>query len=194
MKGTTWEGGFREPAIVRYPRAVRGGQRLTQLVSTMDIFVTALELAEASLPSSRPLDGQSLIPILRDGAESRHTSYFYWRGNAVFAMRHGDYKLHFMTQGCTDYWHPQLKIYDPPLLFHVLRDPSEAFPLDATAPAHAAVIVAAKAALSAHMAAVAADTTKAPPQLNRCNPAKALWPPKQRHALAPPDLDMPCSY
>ena len=45
MKGTTWEGGFREPGIVRFPPLLKPGQRLTQLVSTMDIFVTALELA-----------------------------------------------------------------------------------------------------------------------------------------------------
>ena len=62
-----WEGGFREPGIVRYPPLATPGQRLTQLASTMDIFVTALELAGVDPPPGRPLDGKSLLPILSDG-------------------------------------------------------------------------------------------------------------------------------
>lgn len=141
MKGTTWEGGFREPGIVRYPALVPGGgaaaQRRSQLVSTMDIFATALELARVSPPPGRPLDGKSLVPVLRDGAPSQHPDYFYWRGNAVFAMRHGDFKLHFYTQGCTDYWTPGLVAHDPPLIFHLLRDPGEACVSATTTPAAA---------------------------------------------------------
>ena len=54
-------GGFREPAIVRYPPMVQAGQRLSQLASTMDIFPTALELAGVKPPEGRPLDGRSLL-------------------------------------------------------------------------------------------------------------------------------------
>ena len=94
----------------------------------MDIFVTVLELAGVA-PPARPLDGKSLVPVLRDNAASGHTDYFYWRGNAVFAMRHGDFKLHFFTQGCTDYWFPSLEQHEPPLLFNLLLDPAEAYPV-----------------------------------------------------------------
>ena len=45
-------------------------------------------------PANRPLDGKSLVPLMKDSsAKSGHSDYFYWRGNAVFAMRHGDFKL-----------------------------------------------------------------------------------------------------
>ena len=122
------QGGFREPGIIRYPPLAKGGQRFSQLASTMDIFVTVLELAGVA-PPARPLDGKSLVPVLRDNAASGHTDYFYWRGNAVFAMRHGDFKLHFFTQGCTDYWFPSLEQHEPPLLFNLLLDPAEAYPV-----------------------------------------------------------------
>ena len=59
MKGTTWEGGFREPGIIRYPPLVTPGRRLSQLASTMDIFVTALELAGVDAPRGR-CDGRTM--------------------------------------------------------------------------------------------------------------------------------------
>ena len=59
MKGTTWEGGFREPGIIRYPPLVKPGRRFSQLASTMDIFVTALELAGVEAPRGR-CDGSTM--------------------------------------------------------------------------------------------------------------------------------------
>ena len=56
------------------------------------------------------------------------------------------------------------------------------------------VVASARKALAAHLAAVGADATKEAPQLNTCNDARALWPPKQRAAVQPPDEDTACSY
>ena len=173
---------------------VQAGQRLSQLASTMDIFPTALELAGVKPPEGRPLDGRSLLPVLRDGAATQHPDYYYWRGNEVFAMRHGDVKLHFWTQGCTDYWEPMLAEQAPPLAFHMLHDPGEQYPLNMSLPENLALVASARKALAAHLAAVGADATKEAPQLNTCNDARALWPPKQRAAVQPPDEDTACSY
>ena len=111
----------------------------------------------------------------------------------VFAMRHGDYKLHFYTQGCTNYWSPALAEQDPPLIFHMLRAPAEAFPLNATLPSMEALITSARIALQAHLDEVAADTTKGKAQLNTCNEAAALWPPVQRQQVQPVDRPFLCA-
>lgn len=193
---TQFISGAGEPGIVRFPPLLKPGQRLTQLVSTMDIFVTALELTGVEPPANRPLDGKSLVPLMKNSsAASAHSDYFYWRGNAVFAMRHGDFKLHFYTQGCTDYWLPARTLHDPPLIFHMLRDPAEAYPLNATLPENVALIASARTALAAHLKEVDGDETKAETaQLNECNMASALWPAAQRREVQPPDRKYMCAH
>ena len=83
---------------------------------------------------------------------------------------------------------------DPPLAFHMLHDPGEQYPLNMSLPENLALVASARKALAAHLAAVGADATKEAPQLNTCNDARALWPPKQRAAVQPPDEDTACSY
>jgi hypothetical protein len=112
----------------------------------------------------------------------------------VFAMRHGDFKLHFYTQGCTNYWLPARTQHDPPLIFHMLRDPAEAYPLNATLPENIALIASARAALEAHLKEVDGDTSKGTAQLNTCNMAAALWPAAQRRQVQPVDREYMCAH
>jgi len=62
-KRTSYEGGVRIPLLVRWPTGVRAGQVRRELVSTVDLMPTALELAGATVPAG--LAGQSLVPVLR---------------------------------------------------------------------------------------------------------------------------------
>ena len=48
---------------------------------------------------------------------------FYWRGTRLFAARLGDYKAHFFTQ--TGYRDRGETRQNPPLLYHLGRDPGE---------------------------------------------------------------------
>ena len=56
------------------------------------------------------------------------------------------------------------------------------------------LVANATALRDAHLREVQADTTRAPPQLNMCNEASALWPPKARAAAQPTDRDYLCTY
>ncbi len=124
-KGTTWEGGMREPTIAWWPGRIEPGV-VTGMGSTMDLYVTALKLAGADIPEDRAIDGYDLRPVLFGEGESPRDEMFYYRGDELYAVRHGDYKAHFITQGVYGEG-PDKQRHDPPLLYQLGHDPSERF-------------------------------------------------------------------
>jgi len=122
-KGSTWEGGMREPCIAWWPGTIEVGSVSSGLASTMDVFVACLTLAGVEVPKDREIDGVSLLPLLR-GGKSERTVMFYYRDAHLTAVRKGPWKAHLETQaGYGDTPHP----HDPPLLFHLEHDPSEQY-------------------------------------------------------------------
>ncbi|MGC1275529.1 MAG: sulfatase [Planctomycetaceae bacterium] len=121
-KGSTWEGGMREPGIAWWPGTIEPAVT-AELASTLDLLPTACALAGAELPADRLLDGHDLSPLLRDGSPSPRKSMFYYRGPELFAVRLGAWKAHFLTQ--PGYGRGAREEHHPPLLFHVEADPSE---------------------------------------------------------------------
>jgi arylsulfatase A-like enzyme len=69
-KGTYYEGGIREPLFVVWPGVVEPGSRCSVPVIGVDLFPTFCEIAGASLPD-QPLDGVSLIPLLKGDASAK---------------------------------------------------------------------------------------------------------------------------
>jgi arylsulfatase A len=100
-KGFPYEGGIREPLIVRWPGVTQAGAASAVPVSSVDFFPTLLEIAGARLPGA--VDGVSLVPLLRrTGGLSRDALFWhyphYWGGNPprvrpFGAGRAGDWKL-----------------------------------------------------------------------------------------------------
>ena len=124
-KGTTWEGGMRVPGIAWWPGRIKAGGTTHALATTMDLFATAAGLAGEAMPEGRVMDSIDLMPVLLDAnAHVRETVYFY-RGTRLFAVRQGPWKLHYITQSA--YVGDAPVAQDPPLLFHLDRDPSERF-------------------------------------------------------------------
>jgi len=123
-KGSTWEGGMREPAIAWRPGVIPAGTISHELASTLDFLPTFAAQAGADLPADRPLDGYDLTPTLAGGKSPRQ-EMFYYRGFELMAVRSGPWKAHLQTQ--TGYGEPQPKLHDPPLLFNLLTDPGETF-------------------------------------------------------------------
>ncbi|MEX2559261.1 MAG: sulfatase-like hydrolase/transferase, partial [Pirellulales bacterium] len=154
-KGSTWEGGMRVPGIAWMPGRIRPG--VTSLpASTLDLLPTALALAGAAPPAGVALDGRDLGPLLFDGDPLPPRPFFYYRGDQMFACRLGDWKAHFLTQA--GYGQPQPELHEPPLLFHLPRDPSERFNVAA---GHPAVLAEINAAVEEHRSSV----TPGEPQL-----------------------------
>ncbi|MCH2180951.1 MAG: sulfatase [Mariniblastus sp.] len=122
-KGSTWEGGMREPTLFWWPGQVEPGV-VMEMGSTLDLLPTLAQLADADLPTDRTLDGFDLSPTLLENKPSPRDQMVYYHGDEVFAVRQGMYKAHFKTK--TSYTgQREAKVHDPPLLFHLGHDPGE---------------------------------------------------------------------
>ena len=147
-KGSTWEGGMRVPGIAWMPGRIQPGVT-SALAHAMDLFPTALALAGAPLPAGVTLDGTDLSPLLLQGRAPETRPFFYYRGDQLFACRLGEWKAHFQTQ--TGYGQPKPERHEPPLLFHLGKDPSEKRDVAA---AHPQVLEQIAAAVKAHQSGV----------------------------------------
>jgi arylsulfatase A len=123
-KGSTWEGGMREPAIAWRPGTVPAGAICRELASTLDLLPTFCAQAGVPLPEGRAVDGYDLSAALAGGKSPRQ-EMFYYRGFELMAVRHGPWKVHFQTQA--GYGQSDPEKHDPPLVFHLEIDPGERF-------------------------------------------------------------------
>lgn len=64
-KGRQWEGGIREPFYIKVPGLTKAGSTNDVPVSGIDWYPTLLELTGVPLPADRPVDGVSLVPLLK---------------------------------------------------------------------------------------------------------------------------------
>nr|WP_315853749.1 sulfatase [Novipirellula artificiosorum] len=93
-KGTTFEGGMREPTVVRWPGQIPAGKSNDELMTTMDLLPTFAKLAGAKVPTDRMIDGKDIWPTLTGNAGTPHQTFFYHQGNTLSAVRSGKWKLH----------------------------------------------------------------------------------------------------
>lgn len=124
-KGSTWEGGMRVPGIAWWPGKIRPGSVQSGMASTLDLFVTSLQLAGAERPRDREIDGLDLTDTLIKGTPSPRHTLFYYRGSRLFAVRKDRWKAHLWTQA--GYGQPNPDKQTPPLLFDLEVDPGERF-------------------------------------------------------------------
>ncbi|MDX1984149.1 MAG: sulfatase [Bryobacteraceae bacterium] len=93
-KGTTYEGGVREPFLARMPGRIPAGKVCSGLASTMDVLPTVAKFCGAE-PGPRPLDGIDIWPLLsgRQAAIEREI-LLYFDNLYLQCARWGNYKLH----------------------------------------------------------------------------------------------------
>jgi len=125
-KGSTWDGGMREPAIFWWPGRIRPAV-VQDLGCMMDLLPTCAKLAGAQPPSDRVLDGLDISPALLGTGPSPRQTMFFYRDTKLYAVRHGPYKAHFITQPA--YGKDPPEEHDPPLLYHLGHDPGEKYDL-----------------------------------------------------------------
>jgi len=136
-KGSTWEGGLREPAFAYWPGKIKPGTRSSEIVSSLDVLPTIAKLAGVPLKKNRVYDGRDMNDILfKHQGKSKHKFLFFYDSNRSLSQkkpsscRWGSYKAHWWTASGLTGGHENPTFYpNPPLLFNVDVDPSEAYPL-----------------------------------------------------------------
>jgi len=112
-KGWMYEGGTREPLLVRWPNRVEPGSRCGVPVTSPDFYPTFLELAGLPLKPEQHADGVSLVPLLEGEKElSREAIFWHYPhygnqgGTPGSSVRSGDWKLiEFFEDGRLELYH-----------------------------------------------------------------------------------------
>jgi arylsulfatase len=106
-KTSTFEGGHRVPAVARWPDGIPAGRTVSSLADMMDWLPTVAQLAGASVPDDRAIDGESLVGVLEGRGGRAPTPFYYFRLRLPFgdqrpevgAMRDGRWKLKLPQSG-----------------------------------------------------------------------------------------------
>jgi arylsulfatase A-like enzyme len=95
FKGSTWEGGMREPTIAWWPGKVPAGTSSDAICAMFDVLPTFAALAGAAVPSDRKLDGADIRSVLMGDARAPgpHEVFYYFRGLELEAVRDREWKL-----------------------------------------------------------------------------------------------------
>lgn len=98
-KGSTLEGGVREPAIAWWPGTITPGSQSDEIAGTTDILPTFVSLAGGKLEENRQIDGVDLSALFTDNqAKSPRTEWYYFQGRNLQAVRSGPWKLALTPQ------------------------------------------------------------------------------------------------
>ena len=141
-KNTNWEGGWRVPAMIRWPGTVKPGTVITDVVAGEDWLPTLLTAAGAPGIKEKlvagyragdttykvHLDGYDQTALLRGSGPGARTEFFYFSDDGdLLAMRYGRLKMHFMVQNATgmDVWRRPFEVLRAPIFFDLRSDPVE---------------------------------------------------------------------
>ncbi|MBL7134878.1 MAG: sulfatase [Phycisphaerae bacterium] len=99
-KGWVYEGGIREPMIVKWPGVTKPGSTCGEPVISTDFYPTMLEMASLELRPKQHVDGVSMVPLLK-GGKSLGRKAIFWHyphyspqgGRPACAVRAGEFKL-----------------------------------------------------------------------------------------------------
>jgi arylsulfatase A-like enzyme len=121
-KGTTWEGGMREPCVMRWPGKIPAGKTCNELTTTMDLLPTFARLAGTKPPSNRIIDGKDIWPLMsgEKAAKTPHEAFYYYQVDQLHAVRSGEWKLHLPLKMKRRNWGKGTP--DSPLQLYDLQD------------------------------------------------------------------------
>jgi arylsulfatase len=136
-KGTVMEGGFRVPALLRWPGKVPAGKIENQIVSGLDWFPTLVsvagnpniveELKKGKQIGDRTykvhLDGYDQTDLFTGKGKSKRSEIFYFAESTLGAVRINDFKYRFIDQ--PQGWLGGTVKVDWPILTNLRLDPFE---------------------------------------------------------------------
>ena len=141
-KATTWEGGFRVPAVVRWPGVIEPGRTINDIFHQMDWMPTFLAIlgepnAKEKLLTGYEaggktykvhLDGYNQLQLLKgEGPGSRHEIHYISDDGDYAAFRYEKWKISFLTQehNGMDVWDAPYTVHRMPRITDLRADPYE---------------------------------------------------------------------
>jgi arylsulfatase len=144
-KNTNWEGGWRVPAMVRWPGQIEAGSVCNEIVSGMDWLPTFLAAAgDADIKDELKsggyqaigrsykvhLDGYNILPMLTSETDKspRNEIFYFSDDGDLTALRYRDWKVIFMEQKSPGTFRVWMEPFVPlriPMIFNLRRDPYE---------------------------------------------------------------------
>ncbi len=124
-KGETFEGGIRVVSVMRYPDKLSGGEKMTDIMTAMDVFPTLAEAAGIEPQNTFKLDGRSMWPSISEGIRQPRNDFVFFGsevpiyGSFNFTVFNDEWKL--MQEVDQD----QLNITVTNYLFRIKDDPYE---------------------------------------------------------------------
>jgi arylsulfatase A-like enzyme len=142
QKGEAWEGGYRAPAVIRWPGVIRPGTVKNQLFAALDWLPTFVEIAggpkgdglKQQIEAEQypgivrtTLDGVNQIDYLTGRSEkSARDFFFYYSGATPSAVRYKNWKMYYtMSQPGATGWIMPLTPFHFTLVQNIKRDPFE---------------------------------------------------------------------
>lgn len=98
-KGWLYEGGIREPLLVKWPGVTKPGSVCSEPVLSTDFYPTILEMADLPFKPKQHIDGKSWVPLLKGRTMNRGPLFWHYPhygnqgGSPGSAIRSGDWKL-----------------------------------------------------------------------------------------------------
>jgi arylsulfatase A-like enzyme len=141
-KNTNWEGGYRVPAMIKWPGVIKPGTVINDIGSHEDMLPTLLAAvgdttAREDLKKGRTvgnttykvhIDGYNLAPALKGEAAWPRRDFIYWTDDgSVAALRYDNWKMVFLEQRGHgfDVWQEPFVTLRLPKLFNLRSDPFE---------------------------------------------------------------------
>lgn len=124
-KGETFEGGIRVVSVMRWPEQLQAGQKMTSIMSMMDVLPTLASAAGIEASTEFPLDGRDMMPAIRDGLAMPRQDYLFFASETPI-------KGHFNLTAFNDEWklvqemvHGLSSVEVTNYLFRIKDDPYE---------------------------------------------------------------------
>jgi len=143
-----FEGSYRVPFIARWPGIIPAGKISSEMSMNFDLFPTLLNLAGASLPQDRIIDGKDLLPVMKGEAASPHEALFFYNTRTLVGLRQGQWKYYrrYITDNAA-FW----PLRQGPFLFDLSIDPNESYSLVESQPERASALAAMLESFDAEM-------------------------------------------
>lgn len=121
-----FEGGIRVPTLVEWPGSIPAGVTTDIMASSSDYFPTALAAAQIDYQSPHPLDGESILPLLKGQPFTREKA-LYFQSHGSFVRMDQDYKLIKVNSDAFSRGAAAKRNFplDEWLLFDMAKDPGE---------------------------------------------------------------------